>query len=89
MALLRLAVVDVSTNGHVSKQFEWDSLIDAVGEGLAEAVGRLAESQLYENGSTEDRQAVELAQKYVSGWRPEPWGGLLGGLLHEPIDTMS
>ena len=89
LALLRLAVVDVSTNGHVSKQFEWDSLIDAVGEGLAEAVGRLAESQLYENGSTEDRQAVELAQKYVSGWRPEPWGGLLGGLLHEPIDTMS
>ena len=76
LALLRLAVVDVSTNGHVSKQFEWDSLIDAVGEGLAEAVGRLAESQLYENGSTEDRQAVELAQKYVSGWRPEPWGGL-------------
>ena len=76
LALLRLAVVDVSTNGHVSKQFEWDSLIDAVGEGLAEAVGRLAESQLYENGSTEDRQAVDLAQKYVSGWRPEPWGGL-------------
>ena len=76
LALLRLAVVDVSTNGHVSKQFGWDSLIDAVGEGLAEAVGRLAESQLYENGSTEDRQVVELAQKYVSGWRPEPWGGL-------------
>ena len=71
LALLRLAVVDVYTNSHVDRRFEWDSLIKAFGEGLPNAVDRLAGSRLYENASDDDRDAVELARKYVSGWRPK------------------
>ena len=70
-ALLRLAIVHVSTNGHVDKRFEWDLLIDVFGDGLGDAVDRLRNSQLYLDASDDEQDTVQLAQKYASGWLPD------------------
>ena len=70
-SILRTAVTDVySSEGHEKRLF-WDMLSEALGSNLDVAVGRLADSDLLEGASQEDKDTVELGKRYAEGWRPK------------------
>lgn len=75
LAFLRTAVGYMFSNGHSEKRLPWDALVEAFGDGLATATGRLANSQLCREASDDDKETVSLAQEYASGRRPKegPW----------------
>ncbi len=74
LSILRSARVDTfsqtvgSRDARRSARLAWDALIEVYGneETLVERVNRLRESEL--SGETE---LLQLAEKYVSGWRPK------------------
>ena len=75
IALMRTAVSYArDSDGRAEKRIPWDFLIEAIGEGLASAVDRVVRSRRYESLPEEDRDTLELAQKYAAGWRPDEWG---------------
>ena len=51
----------------------WDTFVEAFGDQLAEATGRLAGSRLYQEATSDDQDTVDLARKYSAGERPEGW----------------
>ncbi len=67
LTLLRTAVSYVHYNGHSEKRFSWDHMIRVFGEGIADAVDRLAHSPLGSCLSEYDQETVRLAQRYSSG----------------------
>ena len=72
LALLRTAVGQAQySTGRVEKRLSWDVLIEAFGEGLADAVDRLARSELCRALSEDDQDTINLARRCASGWRPE------------------
>ena len=72
LALLRTAVGQAQySTGRVEKRLSWDVLIEAFGEGLADAVDRLARSELCRALSEDDQYTINLARRCASGWRPE------------------
>ena len=73
LTLLCTAVNYAQYNGHTDKRLSWDSLVEVFGEGLTDAVDRLARSPMCQNLPEDDQDTINLAQKYASGWRPEEW----------------
>ena len=71
--LLRTSVTYAGFNGHVEKRLFWDELIEVFGEELSDSVSRLAESRKSDSLSTNDKDTLELAHRYASGWRPKAW----------------
>ncbi len=69
--ILCTAIVHYTRGGHTEKLLSWDNLLEVFGEEFADAVERLAHSPNYDNLDPDDQYFVKLAQKYVSGWRPE------------------
>ena len=67
LTLLRTAVSYVHYNGHSDKRFSWDHMIKVFGEGIADAVDRLAHSPLWSDLSEDDKNIISLAQRYSSG----------------------
>ncbi len=65
--LLRTAVNHGRYNGHTEKRLFWEELVEAFGEGLADAVRRLGHSPLNQNLSKEDQDIIDLAQRYLPG----------------------
>ena len=65
--LLRTAVNHGRYNGHTEKRLFWEELVEAFGEGLADAVRRLGHSPLNQNLSKEDQDIIRLVQRYVPG----------------------
>ena len=73
LTLLCTAVSYAHYNGHSEKRLFWDGLAEVFGEGLADAVDRLAGSPLCQNLPEDVQDTIKLAQRYASGWRPEEW----------------
>ena len=73
LTLLRTAVNYAHYNGHTEKRIFWDQLIEVFGDGLTVAVQRLSSSPLVGKLPEEDQDTVNLALRYVAGWRPEVW----------------
>ena len=71
LTLLRTAVSYVHYNGHSEKRFSWDHMIKMFGEGIADAVDRLAQSSLYTDLPVYDQDTIKLAQMYASGLGPK------------------
>ena len=71
LTLLRTAVSYVHYNGHSEKRFSWDHMIKVFGEGIADAVDRLAQSSLYTDLPVYDQDTIKLAQMYASGLGPK------------------
>ena len=74
VALLRTSMSLAFINGHVEKRIPWESLTDIFGDSLIAVVYELSESKLFLSVTDDDREIVELAQKYASGWRPKSFG---------------
>ncbi|MCY4615566.1 MAG: P-loop NTPase fold protein [Chloroflexi bacterium] len=62
-----------SDKGH-ERRFEWDALLEVLGSELDEAVRRLDGSPMLDGLPDEDRDLIELAKRYATGWRPVPFG---------------
>ena len=71
ITVLRTAVVYRFTDGNPERDLFWDWLTEAFGEGLVDAVRRVAASEAYQSAGAEDRDTVALALKYAEGWRPK------------------
>ena len=68
LALLRSAVVNIySTGGLANKRLHWDDLLTTFGKELAAAVVRLPNSPLWLEITEDDRDTVNLANKYAAG----------------------
>ena len=68
LALLRSAVVNIySTGGLTGKGFHWDDLVTVFGEEIAAAAARLSNSPLWLEITEDDRDTVNLANKYAAG----------------------
>ena len=73
LALLQTAVNYAHSNGHTEKRIFWDDLVEMFGEEFTNAAQRLDRTFLESNLSEEDRDTINLAQRYASGWRPKAW----------------
>ncbi len=73
LTVLCTAVNYAHYNGHTEKRLFWDELVEMFGEGIADAVDRLARSPLCRNLPEDDQDTIHLAQRYASGWRPKAW----------------
>ena len=62
-----------SSRGMRQKRLPWGALADSFGETLAEAVTRLAESELYPDLLEHDKDTVQLALLYARGGEPTEW----------------
>ena len=71
LTLLLTAVSYVHYNGHSKKRFSWDHMIKVFGEGIADAVDRLAQSSLCTDLPVYDQDSIKLAQMYASGLGPK------------------
>ncbi len=74
LALLRSAAGYAYRSGGVrQKRLPWQSLVESFGEGLVEAVDRLAKSAVYQDLPEEDKRTVQLAQVHAGGGEATEW----------------
>lgn len=74
LALLRSGASFAFSSGRVrQKRLPWETLVESFGEGLAEAVSRLPDSQLYCGLPEDDKETVQLALLYAGGGQPTEW----------------
>ena len=71
MNLLRTSVNTAFLNGRLERRLFWKELIEDYGDGFPDAVRRLIHSLDGQERSDEGREAVDLAQRYLDGWRPQ------------------
>ena len=62
-----------SSRGVRQKRLPWQGLVESFGEGLVEAVERLANSPVYLGLSEADKDTARLAQVYAGGEEPTEW----------------
>ena len=71
MNLLRTSVNTAFLSGQPERRLFWKELVEDYGDEFPDAVRRLIRSQEGLELSDENREALDLAQKYLNGWRPE------------------
>ena len=71
VAVLRSCATPLYTNGASELRLPWDPLLDAFGPEIKDAILDLDSAIPYRSGD-DDREVINVAQKYATGWRPDP-----------------
>ena len=71
MNLLRTSVNTAFLSGRPERRLFWKELVEDYGDEFPNAVRRLIHTLDSQERSDEDREAVDLAQRYLDGWRPQ------------------